>query len=151
LEDEIVTAIKFQQINLQWSGTQDWISDFANELSTLHRQAMTAARDFVEKARRISCPGETSEGRCGNKLVINEENPLDIFECRKCQTQWTTLRIVAVALSEPNRQVWLDAEAIGRWLGISDRQVRRIAKANNVPHKGALYDFEAIRVAHNNP
>ena len=51
---------------------------------------------------------------------------------------------------DPNRKVWLDAEAIGKWMGISDRHVRRIAMQNAIPKKGQLYDVKAFQAAHRN-
>lgn len=148
LAEEIYDAIHFAQAHLQWSGTQPWIEDFAKELKTLHSLGMSAAKRFLEKIRKIECPAETSEGICNNFLKINEEDPLEIFECKKCETQWTTLRLVAVALSDPNRRVWLDAEAIGKWIGVSERQVRRIAHKNKVAKRGVLYDVNGIRTAY---
>ena len=151
LTDEISKSIAFAQHHLAWSATQPWISDFAAELRALHAQGMAAARKFVEKPRKIACPAETEEGgTCGNFLNINHEDPLEIFHCRRCKTQWTTLRLVAVALSDPARKVWLDAEAIGKWVGISDRHVRRIALANGVGKRGQLYDLNAFRNAYQN-
>jgi len=151
LREEIFEAVKFAQIHLGWSSSQPWIADFASELRALHSQGMAAARQFVDRPRKIACPAELSEGgNCGQFLNINHDDPLDIFECRKCRTQWTTLRLVAVALSDPNRKVWLDAEAIGKWMGISDRHVRRIALQNGVPKKGQLYDVKAFQLVHKN-
>jgi hypothetical protein len=149
LETEIDDAIKFAQSHLAWSGTQDWIGDFANELKQLHSMGMGAAKLFVKRSRKIACPSDRSDGTpCQKYLPINADDPLAIFQCKGCGTQWTTLRLVAVALSDPTRQVWLDAEAIGNWMGISERHVHRIAKANRVARKGQLYDVKAMRDAH---
>ncbi len=149
LEAEIDDAIKFAQSHLPWSGTQDWIDDFATELKQLHSVGMQAAKMFVQRTRKIACPSEKSDGTpCGKLLAINSDDPLAIFQCKLCGTQWTTLRLVAVALSDPTRQVWLDAEAIGNWMGISERHVRRLAKANGVARRGQLYDVNAMRNAH---
>lgn len=146
LGDEIADAIGFAQRHLAWSGSQDWFGDFASELRALHSQGMAAARRFVEKPRKIACPAEFDDGRhCGNFLAINHEDPLELFECKKCKSEWTTLRLVAVALSDPHRQVWLDAEAIGRWMGISDRHVRRVARTHNIDKRGNLFDLNAFR------
>jgi len=151
LSDEITKSVAFAQHHLQWSATQPWIADFAAELRALHSQGMAAARKFVERPRKIACPAEITEGgTCGQFLNINHDDPLEIFHCRKCETQWTTLRLVAVALTDPNRKVWLDAEAIGKWMGISDRHVRRIALQNAIPKKGQLYDVKAFQAAHRN-
>ena len=148
LSAEIGDAIKFAQVHLPWLGTQELIDDFAKELRDLHSQGMTAARQFLKKTRRIACPGETSEGICNTLLAINDEDPLELFECRGCKTTWSTLRLVAVALSDPNRQVWLDAEAIGNWIGVSERHVHRLARKHKIIKRGQLYDVNGLKDAY---
>lgn len=143
LKQEIADAIHFSQTHLAWAGQQDWISDFASELRDIHSQGMAAARKFVEKTRRIPCPAETGEGSCGNLLKIDADDPLNIFECRKCKSEWTTLRLVAVAMSD-KRAVWLDAEALAKWMGISERHVRRLAAKYKLPKRGELYEAHAM-------
>ena len=148
LADEIDTAIKFQKTHLAWSSAQDWFADFVSEVFELHRQGMAVSKSFVAKKRRIACPSEVSDGSCGNLLQINEENPLEIFSCHRCGNEWTTLRLVAVAMSDPNREVWLDAEALASWVGLSDRQVRRLIKEHQIPRRGQLYDAKKFRDAY---
>ena len=147
LEQEIGDAIKFAQTHLPWSGQQVWISDFAKELKEIHSQGMAAARQFVEKTRKIPCPAETDEGSCGNFLKINADDPMEIFECRKCKSEWSTLRLVAVAMSD-KRLIWLDAEALAKWMGISERHIRRLAQKYNLPKRGELYEAHAMVEAH---
>jgi hypothetical protein len=147
LHQEIFEAIRFAQEHLPWSGSQDWISDFAKELREIHGQGMAAARQFVEKTRKIPCPAETGEGACSNLLTINAEDPLEIFECRRCKSQWTTLRLIAVAMSS-KQAVWLDAEALAKWMGISERHVRRLAQKHHLPKRGELYEAHAMIDAH---
>ena len=149
LSDELHAAVEFAQVHLQWSGAQAWIGDFSDELRELHSKGMTAAKAFVQKARKIPCPAEIGDGGvCANPLRINTDDPLDIFQCRKCESQWTTLRLVAVAMSDVKREVWLDAEAIGNFIGVSERHVHRLAKRHNVKRRGQLYDLNALRLAH---
>jgi len=147
LEIEIKDAVGFAQLHLAWSGSQEWISDFARELREIHGQGMAAARRFVEKTRKIPCPAETGQGSCSNLLKINSEDPLEIFECRKCKSEWTTLRLIAVAMSS-QQSVWLDAEALAKWMGVSERHVRRLTQKFNLPKKGELYEAHAILDAH---
>lgn len=140
---EIAEAVAFAQSHLRWAGEQGWISDYIAEIKELHAMGMAAARRFVKKARRIACPAEVAEGgSCNNLLKINDEDPLAIFGCRKCDSEWTTLRLVAVAMSDPNRDIWLDAEAISSWTHIQERQVYRIAKREGVAKKGQLYNVK---------
>lgn len=143
--DEITKAIKFAQTHLLYSANQDWFGDFVKELKELHRQGMVASRRFVEKTRKIKCPAEVEDGNCGNLLRVDRIDPLAIIECRKCDTQWTTLRLMAVALSDPKTQVWLDLEAISMLMGITERHARRLAKQLHIARRGELYDVNAFR------
>lgn len=147
LGEEIEDAVRFSQINLTWSGQQSWIDDFAKELKEIHSQGMAAAKAFVEKTRKIPCPAETDEGSCGNFLKINQDDPLELFDCRKCGSQWSTLRLVAVAMSS-SQEIWLDAEALAKWMGISERHVRRLAQKHKLPKRGELYEAHAMIEAH---
>jgi len=47
-------------------------------------------------------------------------------------------------MSNPSRKFFLDAEAIALWLGISQRQVHKIIKANGIAKNGKMYDLAAI-------
>ena len=147
LESEIRDAVSFAQVHLIWSGQQEWISDFAKELRDIHGQGMAAARQFVEKTRKIPCPAETGEGACFNLLTINADDPLDVFQCKRCKSQWTTLRLIAVAMSG-KQAVWLDGEALAKWMGISERHVRRLAQKHHLQKRGELYEAHAMIEAH---
>ena len=149
LAQEIQDAIDFAKIHLDFSANQDWFADFLTELKQLHGQGKAAAKIFVDKKKRIPCPGETQEGLpCGFMLTIRQENEmLNLFTCNKCKTEWTSLRLVAVALSDPKQEVWLDLEAIANWLGISERHCRRLAKANGVSRRGRLFNLKEMRDA----
>lgn len=147
---EIVDAIAFAQTHLRWAGEQEWIREYMREVKELHAMGMAAARKFVKKARRIACPAEIADGgNCNNLLKINDDDPLDIFQCRKCESQWTTLRLIAVAMSDPTRDIWLDAEAIASWTHIQERQVYRIARREGIAKKGQLYNVKQF-LAHVN-
>ena len=147
LGEEIQAAVRFSQRHLTHSGNQPWIEDFGKELKEIHSQGMAAARQFVERTRKIPCPAETGEGACSNLLKINQDDPLEIFECRKCGSQWTTLRLVAVAMSD-KQAIWLDAEALAKWMGISERHIRRLAQKHKLPKRGELYEAHAMIEAH---
>lgn len=146
---EIEDAIKFAQTHLLWSALQEWFGDFLSELKELHSQGRAAAKIFVEKKKRIPCPGETNEGLpCGFMLTIRQDSEmLNLFTCSKCKTEWTSLRLVAVALSDPRQEVWLDIEAIANWLNISERHCRRLAKAHGVSKRGRLFNLKEMRDA----
>jgi len=150
LDQEIDQAIKFAQRHLQWSGEQPWIQDFAQELKELHTKGMIAAKAFTSKSRKIPCPATLPDGDyCGNWLKALDD-PMEIFECWKCKSEWTTLRLVAVALSNPGKEVWLDAEAIARYLNMTPKNVAQFAKRNHIQRRGEVYDFKAFLSARSN-
>jgi hypothetical protein len=144
LAEEIKDAVDFAKLHLPWSGTQPWIDDFAKELKELHKTGMSAAKAWVSKAKMIPCPAELADGQCNQVLKINADDPLAIFGCRKCDTQWTTLRLVAVALSDRTREIWVDSEAIANWVGMSQRNVQRIVKDQKIARRGELINLNAF-------
>jgi len=140
IDAEVQVACDFQIAHLEWSLAQDWASDFFNEIKEQHSKGMAAAKRFVEQPRRIPCPTDD----CGKFVVIDAENLLADVNCFGCKQSWTVLRLVALAMSNPNRKFFLDVEAIALWLGITERQVYKIIKANKIEQKGSLYDFASI-------
>lgn len=145
LDAEIKDAIRFAVTHLEWSATQSWLGEFAAELKALHRSAKAAARQFPEPVRRIACPGDTSEGLpCGNHLNLRVDDLLEIFSCKKCKTEWSSMRLIAVALASPHGEFWVDIEAVATWLHISQRRVQQLIKEFNIPRKGLLVDLKKI-------
>jgi hypothetical protein len=51
---------------------------------------------------------------------------------------------VKLAMSNPNRKFFLDVEAISLWLKISQREIYRIVKRNDIEKRGSLYNFGDI-------
>ena len=137
---EVRVACDFHLAHLDWTLGQDWAADFYNEIKEQYAKGMAAAKQFVEQPRRIPCPTDD----CGKYVVIDAEYLMSDVTCFGCKESWTVLRLVALAMSNPNRKFFLDAEAIGLWLGITQRQVHKIIKANNIERRGSLYDLAAV-------
>lgn len=147
LADEIQHAVRFQQTHLDWSACQPWADDWKREISELHALGMTAARQYVTKSRRIPCPADLDDGTtCGNRLTL-PDTMTDTIHCRRCSSEWTPIRLVAVSMSSDDNDIWLDLDAIAQWLGISERHARRIANKHHVRRRGTLYDLRAMRDA----
>lgn len=142
-EAEVEATCRFHLAHLEWSANQDWFDDFASEVAEIHAKGMAAAKRFVEQPRRIPCPTD----ECHKFIVIDAENLMDDVTCFGCKQSWTVLRLVALAMSNPNRKFYLDVEAIALWLGITQRQVYKIIRANKIEHKGSLYDLAGILAA----
>jgi hypothetical protein len=139
-EAEVEATCKFHLAHLDWSLQQDWANDFAAEVGEIHAKGMAATKQFIEQPRRIPCPTDD----CHKFIVIDVENLMNDVSCFGCKQSWTVLRLVALAMSNPNRKFYLDVEAIALWLGITQRQVYKIIRANKIERKGSLYDLAGI-------
>jgi len=137
---EVEATCKFHLAHLDWTMAQEWAADFYNEVKELHSKGMAAAKQFVEQPRRIPCPTDD----CGKYVIIDAENLMSDVSCFGCRQSWTVLRLVALAMSNPTRKFFLDVEAIALWLGLSQRQVHKIIKANNIAKNGKMYDLAAV-------
>lgn len=145
LEQEIHEAVYFARVHLPWSSSQPWIADFADELAAVHALGKTAAKDFAEKPTKIACPATLGDGElCGTKLKLNKDDPLASFRCPTCESEWNTLRLIAVALSNDTSTIWLDADAIASYLGTTASGVHKFAKRNNIHRRGEQYDFRQL-------
>jgi hypothetical protein len=140
IELEVEVACKFQLTHLEWSIGQDWIADFYDEVKELHAKGMAAAKRFVERPRRIPCPTDD----CKKFVVIDVEFLMGDVKCFGCKNEWSLLRLIALAMTNKTKKFYLDVEAIALWLGVSERQVWKIIKANSVSRKGQLYDISEI-------
>ena len=137
---EVQATCNFHIAHLDWTMGQEWAGDFYNEVKELHSKGMAAAKQFVEQPRRIPCPTDD----CGKYVVIDAEHLMADVSCYGCKQSWTVLRLVALAMSNPSRKFFLDVEAIALWLGITQRQVYKIIKANNIERRGSLYDLAGV-------
>lgn len=138
--DGLLATVSFHLTHLDWSLSQGWAVDFAREIFQLNAQGRAATRQFTEQVRRIPCPTDD----CSKFVVIDVENLHEEVECRNCRQRWTILRLVALAMTNPNRTFFLDVEAIGLWLGMTKRAVYSIIKTHNINRRGNLYDLGAI-------
>ena len=138
--DDLLSTVTFHLAHLDWSLSRPWAVDFSDEVLRLHARGRSATRQFTEQVRRIPCPTD----ECKKFIVIDVENLHQEVACHGCKQRWTILRLVALAMSNPNRVFFLDVEAIGLWLGMTKRAVYSVIKAHNIARHGNLYDFGAI-------
>lgn len=142
---EVQATCDFHLAHLDWTMGQEWAGDFFNEVKELHSKGMAAAKQFVEQPRRIPCPTDD----CGKYVVIDAERlrtdgMTNEVSCYGCKQTWPLVRLVMLAMANPNRKFFLDVEAIALWLGITERQVYKIVKANTVERRGSLYDLAGV-------
>jgi hypothetical protein len=119
---------------------QPWALQFAGDVFGLHARGRAATKQFKEQARRIPCPSDD----CKKFVVIDVEQLTSDVSCFGCKQTWSVLRLVALAMSNPNKKFFLDVEAIALWLQIGQREVYRIIKKFDIERKGQTYDMTAI-------
>ncbi len=140
---EVYATCEFHITHLTWTMTQPWALDFAGELWGLHARGRAAAKKFKEQARRIPCPTDD----CNRFVVIDVEQLTQDVSCFGCKQSWSVLRLVALAMSNPNRRFFLDVEAIAAWLQMTQREVYRLVKKFDIEKRGSMYDLQAIMKA----
>ena len=140
LEAEVEATVNFHCTHLEWSLAQEWAVEFAGEVYGLHAKGRSAAKRFTEQARRIPCPTDD----CKKFVVIDVENLMDDVSCFGCKESWSVLRLIALAMSNPDKKFYLDVEAIAAWIGTTERTVYNLIKTHKVERRGSLYDLSAI-------
>lgn len=143
IELEVLATCEFHIAHLSWTLTQEWALDFAGELYGLHARGRAAAKKFKEQARRIPCPTDD----CEKFVVIDVEQLSQDVSCFGCKQSWSVLRLVALAMSNPNRRFFLDVEAVSAWLQMTHKEVYRLIKKFDVERRGSTYDLQAIMKA----
>lgn len=143
VELEVAATVSFHLAHLEWTVQQDWVEEFAGLVKELHSKGMACNKKFIEQPRRIPCPTED----CKAHIVIDIENLLAGVTCHKCRTSWTLYRLLALAMSNPNRTFWLDIDAICLWMNITKADLNKIVREHNIPMKHGLYDISAIAKA----
>lgn len=118
-------TVDFHCSHLEWSLAQEWAVEFAGEVYGLHAKGRSAAKRFTEQARRIPCPTDD----CKRFVVIDVENLMDDVRCFGCKQSWSVLRLIALAMSNPNRKFYLDVEAIAAWMGTTERTCLQFNKS----------------------
>ena len=137
---EVNATCEFHIAHLSWTLLQPWALDFAGEVWQLHARGRAAAKKFKEQARRIPCPTDD----CNRFVVIDVEQLSQDVSCFGCKQSWSVLRLVALAMSNPNRRFFLDVEAISAWLQMTEREVYRLVKKFEIEKRGSTYDLQAI-------
>ena len=122
-------------------------AEFVYETKGLLRVARQAVNESSEVRWRVPCPavvpGE-EEPRCGHVLFVSKTSKQDEVVCKKCETVWGLDRLVRVVLSDTKTSVWLDPGAASLWLGVTPRDLRRMAQKGKINRKHGQYDLLSI-------
>jgi len=143
--------------------THPAIADFAQELRQLRQQAQHAANQQPRQSWNVSCPADmpleskirhhtgdnTSDGQkdtyeCGNVLRITGEDFGTYKTCKHCGTTWEVNRLIQVAASSSQANIWLDPETAATQTGISQRTLRQWAQQGKIERKNGLYNYRTL-------
>ena len=144
-ELEVEASCKFHLAHLDWILDQEWAKDFADEIAQLYAKGIAACKQFVEQPRRIPCPTDD----CKQMVVVDahrlaEYGLSEEITCFGCKQSWSIIRLVTLAINNPEKKFYLDVEAISLWLNIKPRQVYNIIKVANIERRGNLYNLADI-------
>lgn len=146
--EQVLDTCTFHITMLEHSRKQEWFSEFFNEIMKQHGLGMNAARLVEPKPQRISCPATASDGiPCGRMLSLETEDMESLIYCFGCKTEWSPARLVAVKVSDTSQTWWIDLEAAAGFLQLTERHLRKVAKAKNVKRRGQLYDLQELIAA----
>lgn len=157
-EERVQGVCEFLMVHARWLAKYEAAGDWYSDVAAIHGQGNAATRRFAEKVTQIKCPGsveiidgenegEVKTSTCG-KILTLDESPLAPIKCKRCGREWTTWRLIKVALDTPGYVFWLDSEAIASLLGITANHVAKIVKKFNVKDQGKrgkkVYDLMEI-------
>lgn len=142
---EVARLIAFHHRHLDWIGAQAWADAYWQEVRGLHAEGMAAARAYVEKHTRLHCPAEVDGLPCGAFLTLRPDDPLETFACRRCGTEWSSLRLVAVAQADSTRPLWVDVETAAALLNKSRSQIWRVCQRLYGKGRKGLVNLHELR------
>lgn len=144
-ELEVRATCQFHLSHLDWTLKQEWAKDFASEVGELYAKGIAVCKQFVEQPRRIPCPTDD----CKRMVVVDahrlaEYGLTEEIACFGCKQSWSIIRLITLAINNPEKKFYLDVEAISLWLNLKPRQVYNIIKTSQVERRGNLYSLADI-------
>jgi hypothetical protein len=137
LKQEMTRVIYFTLVHLTWMATQDQVLDFMGEVADTWQKGNVAAKRFTEKMRRINCPSDDASGLpCGRSLRLYPDDILRLFTCPGCHSEWSTLRVMMVALESPGDPIWTDIDAVALFMRMSTATALKLGKSEKIAHRG---------------
>lgn len=141
------SVVGFLTAHLAWAYSEHpAVDEFHGDLKQLHAQARHAARVEAARVHVVTCPTDTDGGRCGHDLVLRSPELDDHIRCSECATTWTVRRLLLVAASDSDAEVWLPEADVALVHGVATSTLRKWAKADRVRRKRGLYELGSVRL-----
>lgn len=134
----LVACVTFLAAQNEWVvGTPDFpLEDYRNEITACVRALKRWDPLATDPGTMVKCPTITERGECGYRLHYHQMD--EPVTCRRCQVTRDASTLAAVAMSD-GREVWVDPEAAAKWLGISERDLRRMAAKGTIVRSHGRY------------
>jgi hypothetical protein len=143
--------------------THPAIADFAQELRQLRQQAQHAANQQPRQSWNVTCPtdmpiesdlrhhtgdnnptAQSLASECGAAIRVTGEDFGAYKTCKRCNTTWEVNRLIQVAASSSQANIWLDPETAATQTGISQRTLRQWAQQGKIERKSGLYNYRTL-------
>lgn len=140
-ESTLTGVVLFLLSQVEWVASEpDFpLEDFASEVHEC-AQALKCWDTTSEAGTVVRCPTLTEEGECGYRLRYTTME--DHVTCRRCKATRDVMTLIVVAMSD-GRPVWMDPENASKWLGVSERTLRRMGDNGKVTRSHGRYLISA--------
>lgn len=134
----LVALVGFLAAQNEWIvGTPDFpLDDYRVEITSCVRALRRWDPTTSDPGTMVKCPTLTETGECGYRLHYHQMD--EPVTCRRCGITRDASTLAAVAMSD-GREVWVDPEAAAKWLGISERDLRRMAAKGDIVRSHGRY------------
>lgn len=134
----LIACVSFLAAQTEWIvGTPDFpLEDYRREMTSCVRALKRWDPLTADPGTMVKCPTMTDDGECGYRLSYHDM--AEPVTCRRCGVTRDAATLAAVAMSD-GREVWVDPEAAAKWLGISERDLRRMAARGDIVRSHGRY------------
>lgn len=136
-EATLTGVVLFLLSQMEWAASEPGfpLEDYASEI---HECVQALKRwDYTAEASTIvRCPTITDDGECGYRLRYTAMD--EHVTCRRCNASRDVMTLIIVAMSD-GRPVWMDPENASKWLGVSERTLRRMGDTGKITRSHGRY------------
>lgn len=140
---EFLQAWKHRLLETRWPLLADMQQELVSEAARLARIACVDDHE----GWRVECPTDVDDEMCRRRLRVTRDdldNDAEIT-CRSCKRVWTARRLVVVSAAAKDVDVWVPADTLAQWYGVTKRTLRRWAKQGLIERRGRLFSDRSMR------
>ena len=140
---DFIKAWLTRLLETRWPLLLDMHREITAEAARLARVACVDEHD----GWRVECPTDVEDGMCRRRLRVTRDDLDSDAEvlCRSCKRVWTARRLVVVSAAAQDIDVWVPAETLAEWYGVTKRTLRRWVKQGLIERRGRLLSDRSMR------